>query len=59
MTLEEHAYAIEAAVQAAADDGFELDNGHCEPLYRVELNKVVDRDFVGEAVRIDVPYSFY
>ncbi|MCY0926237.1 hypothetical protein OTB20_08460 [Streptomyces sp. H27-H1] len=37
MTLEEHARAIEAAIQAAADDGFELDNGYGD-LPRLELN---------------------
>ncbi|GAB1326950.1 hypothetical protein [Streptomyces sennicomposti] len=37
MTLEEHARAIEAAIQAAADDGFYLDNGETEAPY-LELN---------------------
>ncbi|MFJ6720511.1 hypothetical protein [Streptomyces sp. NPDC091259] len=37
MTLEEHARAIEAAIQAAVDDGFELDNGYGD-LPRLELN---------------------
>jgi hypothetical protein len=27
MTLEEHAHAIEAAIKAAAEDGFTLDDG--------------------------------
>lgn len=30
MTLEEHARAIEAAIHAAADDGFHLDDGGVE-----------------------------
>ncbi|MFD8595390.1 hypothetical protein ACFV1L_10350 [Kitasatospora sp. NPDC059646] len=58
MTIEEHAKAIQAAIDAAAADGFELDNGCCEPLYRVELNRIVDGDFVGDPVRIDVPATF-
>ncbi|MER6485725.1 hypothetical protein ABT264_19480 [Streptomyces virginiae] len=49
MTLEEHARAIEAAIKAAADEGYELDNGACE-LPRLELN-----DWAQETwARIDV-----
>lgn len=39
-TLEEHAARIEAAIQAAADEGFHLDNGNGMPPYRLELNEV-------------------
>ncbi|MEU1254804.1 hypothetical protein ABZ445_16140 [Streptomyces chartreusis] len=62
MTLEEHARAIEAAIQAAADAGYELDNGYGTPLFNVELNKVVDGEFIVApeyAVRINAPYSYY
>jgi hypothetical protein len=40
VTLEEHARAIEAAVYAAADDGFYLDNGQGIPPGRLDLNSV-------------------
>jgi hypothetical protein len=39
VTLEEHARAIEAAIQAAAADGFELDDTAGNPV-RMELNRV-------------------
>ncbi|MFJ6636587.1 hypothetical protein ACIQMR_35265 [Streptomyces sp. NPDC091376] len=42
MTLEEHARAIEEAIQAAADDGFYLDNGNSNGVRALELNKVDD-----------------
>lgn len=62
MTLEEHARAIEAAIQAAAEDGYELDNGCGNPLFNVELNKIEGGEIVvsPEVPRpIVVPYSFY
>ncbi|MGI5404145.1 hypothetical protein ACQEVG_32785 [Streptomyces sp. CA-135486] len=40
MTLEEHTGAIEAAIKAAADDGFHLDDGNGNPPCRMELNEV-------------------
>lgn len=47
MTLEEHAAAIEAAIKAAADDGYELDNGAGDPVY-LELNRITsDRILTG------------
>ncbi|WP_328967942.1 hypothetical protein [Streptomyces sp. NBC_00239] len=55
MTLEEHARAIEAAIQAAADDGFHLDNGNGTAPARLELNEV---DRIGDPVtwmRLDLP----
>ncbi|MEU1074314.1 MULTISPECIES: hypothetical protein [unclassified Streptomyces] len=58
MTLEEHARAIEAALQAAADDGYELDNGDGWSLPTVELNEIREGDFVGEPVSIQVPCTF-
>ncbi|WP_327712395.1 hypothetical protein OG912_32245 [Streptomyces sp. NBC_00464] len=39
MNLGEHAAAIEAAIKAAADDGYELDNGQGDPVH-MELNRV-------------------
>ncbi|MGW6949003.1 hypothetical protein ACWGHD_19015 [Streptomyces xanthophaeus] len=55
MTLEEHARAIEAAIQAAADDGFHMDNGNGIAPGRLELNEV---DRIGDPVtwvRLDLP----
>lgn len=43
MTLEEHARAIEAAIQAAAKDGFYLDLGDACAVISLELNDVDDR----------------
>lgn len=62
MTLEEHARAIEAAIQAAADDGYELDDSYGVPLFRMELSKVVDGEFIiapESPVKIHAPYSYY
>lgn len=42
MTLEEHARAIEGAIQAAAEDGFHLDDGQGIPPGRLDLNSVDD-----------------
>lgn len=57
----EHANAIEAAIAAAAADGFELDNGSGEPIHRVELNKVVGGEITVDPspVRIDVPQTYF
>jgi hypothetical protein len=59
MTLEEHARAIEAAIKAAADDGFELDNTHGDPV-RMELNRVTDGILcvVPSAVKIYAPTTY-
>jgi hypothetical protein len=43
MTLEEHARAIEAAIQAAAEDGFYLDDGHSNGVRALELNDIDER----------------
>jgi hypothetical protein len=54
MTLEEHARAIEAALQAAADDGFYLDNtdGFVPEL---DLNDWEQARVL--SVRVDVPQN--
>jgi hypothetical protein len=55
VTLEEHARAIETAIQAAAADGFYLDDGNSNPPTRLELNEV---DRYGDPVtwnRLDLP----
>lgn len=58
MTLEEHARAIEAAIQAAADEGHELDNTYGVPIYKMELNTVVEGEFTDTA-QIGLPYPTY
>lgn len=60
MTLEEHAAAIQAAIQAAADEGYELDNGWGASIDGMELARIVDRVLrvVPEPVRIHVPRTF-
>ncbi|MEU1037677.1 hypothetical protein [Streptomyces sp. NPDC005907] len=58
MTLEEHARAIEAAIQAAAEEGHELDNTYGVPIYKMELNTVVDGEFTATAP-IDLPHPTY
>jgi hypothetical protein len=40
VTLEEHARAIEAAIQAAAEDGYFIDNAQGLTPGRLDLNKV-------------------
>ncbi|WP_051809737.1 hypothetical protein [Streptomyces sp. NRRL S-378] len=57
MTLEEHARAIEAAIQAAADDGYELDNGSGSPIYRMDLNEVCDGDTTESYVELSLPVT--
>ncbi|MFF3416845.1 hypothetical protein ACFYW9_19415 [Streptomyces sp. NPDC002698] len=58
MTLEEHAKAISDAIQAAYDDGFELDNGEGIPPSELDLNKVVDGDIMDWAA-LDLPKPTY
>ncbi|MGW1268182.1 hypothetical protein [Streptomyces sp. NPDC002491] len=55
MTLEEHARAIEAAVQAAAEDGFHLDNGDGIPIHRMDLNSVDEADDPLDWVELSLP----
>lgn len=57
MTLEEHAKAIEAAVNAAREDGFYLDNGRGGPVGLVVLNDVFDRgrSVTETSVTLDLP----
>ncbi|MFJ4768478.1 hypothetical protein ACIP88_05075 [Streptomyces uncialis] len=60
MTLEEHAHAIEVAIQAAANDEFELDDGTGNPLHLVELNSVVAGRISGTGcVELTIPCSYY
>ncbi|WP_019984515.1 MULTISPECIES: hypothetical protein [unclassified Streptomyces] len=58
MTLEEHAKAIEDAIQAAHNDGFELDDGNGEPIHVMELNAIHDGSF-DRWVYIDLPEPTY
>jgi len=55
-TIEEHAAAIQAALDAAWSDGFELDNGVGEPLHRVELNNFKGNETL-RCIKIEVPTS--
>ncbi|WP_406161013.1 hypothetical protein [Streptomyces canus] len=55
MTLEEHARAIEAAIQAAAEDGFYLDNGSGIPPGRLDLNSVDEREDPLDWVELRLP----
>jgi hypothetical protein len=57
MTLEEHARAIEAAIQAAADDGFHLDAGNALPVYQLELNEVDDSGDPVAWEELSLPYN--
>ncbi|MGW1547505.1 hypothetical protein [Streptomyces sp. NPDC002346] len=57
MTLEEHARAIEAAIQAAADDGFHLDNGHGTPPAHLDLNEVNEADDPVNWVELSLPFN--
>jgi hypothetical protein len=57
MTLEEHASAIEAAIQAAAEDGYYLDLGDACALIALELNAVDDRGEPTSWKEIELPYS--
>ncbi|MGW5773084.1 hypothetical protein ACWEVY_28525 [Streptomyces longwoodensis] len=40
--MHEHAQKIAAAIQAAWDEGFELDNGEGDPIRALDLNEVTD-----------------
>lgn len=55
MTLEEHARAIEAAIQAAADEGFHLDNGNGMPLAKVDLNAVDEHGDPTDWAALELP----
>ncbi len=57
-TLETHARGIQNAIQAAAADGYELDNGSGYPLGTLELNTVVNGD-IKTWVEIAVPPTTY
>ncbi|MFG3014322.1 hypothetical protein ACGFZB_28665 [Streptomyces cinerochromogenes] len=57
MTLEEHARAIEAAIQAAADDGCFIDNGQGLTPGRMDLNKVDDAGDPEAWVELSLPRS--
>lgn len=58
MTLEEHARVIEAAIKAAAEEGFELDNTYGVPISTMDLNHVVDGEFM-DIAHIDLPRPTY
>jgi hypothetical protein len=55
MTLEEHAAAIEAAINTAAADGFHLDDHAGAPPARLDLNSVDDAGYSVDFVSIDLP----
>jgi hypothetical protein len=59
MTLEEHARAIEAAIQAAHRDGFHLDDGEGEPVYALELNAIERGEPTGEFVAVRLPETYW
>ncbi|QJS09080.1 hypothetical protein HKX69_05715 [Streptomyces argyrophyllae] len=54
MTLEAHAEIISAAIRAAYEDGYELDDGDGGPIYVLELNEI-DNGRMGAFTTIDVP----
>lgn len=57
MILEEHARAIQAAIQAAAEEGYYLDLGDACALVALELNAVDDRGEPTAWEEIELPYS--
>ncbi|MYR43085.1 hypothetical protein [Streptomyces sp. SID5910] len=57
MTLEEHARAIEAAIQSAARDGYYLDDGEGLAVTGLELNDVDDADRITSWEEIRLPES--
>ncbi|PPS86433.1 hypothetical protein [Streptomyces sp. MH60] len=57
MTLEEHARAVEGAIQAAAADGFYLDNGQGNGVRTLELNHVDDRGDPLKWETLSLPYN--
>lgn len=59
MTLEEHARAIEAAIQAAHMDGFHLDDGDGEAVYALELNTIERGEPSGEFVVIHLLETYW
>jgi hypothetical protein len=52
--LVDHAKAIETAIEAAYDDGFELDNGEGIGIRELDLN-AVDDGVIGDWVSINLP----
>lgn len=54
MKLHDHAKAIEDAIQAAYDDGFELDNGNGYPIRELDLNSV-DGSEITDWAPINIP----
>ncbi len=59
MNLRDHAKAIQSVIMAAANDGFELDNGDGEPIHGLDLNQV-DGGTIGDWVSIELPKpTFY
>lgn len=59
MNLHDHAAAITAAIQAAHDDGFELDNGDGEPIPAMDLNSVDGDQVIEDWASIALPKSTY
>ncbi|MEV5319146.1 hypothetical protein AB0K92_16075 [Streptomyces sp. NPDC052687] len=57
MTLEEHARAIEAAIKAAADDGFYLDVGDGCALPALDLNQLHADNTPMAWEGIELPYN--
>lgn len=58
MTVGDHADAIAAAIQAAHNDGFQLDNGDGEYVRVLDLNEVKD-NVIRNWVAIDLPAPTY
>jgi hypothetical protein len=58
VNLQQHAKAITAAIQAAHDEGYELDNGEGMPLVELDLNKV-EGGHIGDWVAIKLPVPTY
>ncbi|WP_405620273.1 hypothetical protein [Streptomyces sp. NBC_00076] len=57
MTLEEHARAIADAIEAAADEGFHLDNGNGNGVRTLELNHCDDYGDPREWVPLQLPHN--
>ncbi|OSC76509.1 hypothetical protein B5180_01770 [Streptomyces sp. BF-3] len=55
VTLEEHRAAIEAAIKAAADEGFHLDTGGAVPPAQLDLNEVNEHGDPVAWVELDLP----
>jgi hypothetical protein len=59
VTLQEHAKAIQDAILAARNEGFELDNGDGEAILNLDLNRVED-GVMGDWITIELPEpTFY